>query len=106
MGDGRSHDVVCAYGEAKMESSQGEPEGYLQGDARAVSRKGDRIEGICAHGSSRLVSDLQKSGRPFERLSTGSSSMTLMTFMTLAHLGHVRGSTFPNQVRDRLQSFG
>ena len=35
----RSHDVVGASGEAKMESSQGEAEGYLQGGARAVSRK-------------------------------------------------------------------
>ena len=35
----RSHDVVGAYGEAKMENSEGEPEGYLQGDARAFSRK-------------------------------------------------------------------
>ena len=35
----RSYDVVGAYGEAKMENSQGEPEGYLQDDARAVSQK-------------------------------------------------------------------
>ncbi|MBN2246438.1 MAG: hypothetical protein JW755_11410, partial [Candidatus Aminicenantes bacterium] len=35
----RSHDVVGASGEGKMESSQGKAEGYLQGDARAVSRK-------------------------------------------------------------------
>ena len=148
----RSHDVVGASGEAKMESSQGEAEGNLQGGGRAVCRKRDRIEGIWVHGSSRLVSDLQKSGRNGLRIlrvdikplirhrklrervvyesigsrgkssglgrgsgllfpkakmfedffMTSSSSMTLMIFMTPEHLGHVSGSTFPDQVRDRV----
>jgi hypothetical protein len=35
----RSHDVLGAFGEAKMESSQGEAKGYLQCGTRAVSRK-------------------------------------------------------------------
>jgi len=116
------------------------------------AEKGDGIEGIWVHGSSRLVSDLQKSGRNGLRIMrvdikplirhrklrervvyesigsrekssglgrgsgllfpkakmfedffmTSSSSMTLMTFMTPEHLGHVSGSTFPDQVRDRV----
>jgi len=35
----RSHGVVCGFREAKMESSACEGGGYLQGVARAVSRR-------------------------------------------------------------------
>ena len=37
---------------------------------------------------------------------TPSSSITLITFISPEHFGQVSGSTFPDQVRDRLQSSG
>ena len=111
-GDGRSHDVVGAYGEAKMKSSQGEPEGISKATRGLFPEKGTELRGF-GHtdplGSSQIFKNqagLSRASRSNERLSTGSSSMTLMTFMTPEHLGHVRGSTFPNQVRGRLQTFG
>jgi hypothetical protein len=36
---------------------------------------------------------------------TSSSSITLIAFIFPEHFGHVRGSIFPDQVRDRLRSF-
>ncbi len=42
----RSHDVVGASGEAKMESSQGEAEGYLQGGESCFPKKGAELRGF------------------------------------------------------------
>jgi hypothetical protein len=59
----QSYDVVGAYGEAKMKTHKVKQRGISKATRGLFPEKGDRIEGIWAHGSSRLVSDLQKSGR-------------------------------------------
>jgi len=75
-----SHDVVGESGEAKMESLT---------DQRP-----------------RCLRIFLMRSRSTLRLSTGSSSMNGMIFIVFEHFGQVKGSTFPDQVRDRLQSFG
>jgi len=38
-----------------------------------------------------------------DKVAQGLSSITLIIFIFPEHFGHVSGSTFPDQVRDRLQ---
>jgi hypothetical protein len=55
----RSHDVVCGFREAKTESSG--PEGvYLKSGTRVFFKEWDKMEGIRADLSTRLVSGLEK----------------------------------------------